>query len=187
VAGLAGLLAGAFSMALGEWISVTSSRELARREICIEAGELEEDPEGEGDELKLIYEAKGLAPREADAVVKQLLADRSRALDALTREELGINPEELGGSAWEVAAFSFVLFALGAAVPVLPFLVVRAGAAVASSVVLSAVALFGTGAVITVFTGVSAWRSGMRQLLMGVAAAGITFGIGKLIGIAVTG
>jgi VIT1/CCC1 family predicted Fe2+/Mn2+ transporter len=187
VAGLAGLLAGAFSMALGEWILVTSSRELARREIRIEAGELEEDPEGEGDELKLIYEAKGLAPSDADAMVKQLLADRSRALDALTREELGINPEELGGSAWEAAAFSLVLFALGAAVPVLPFLVVRAGAAVESSVVLSALALFGTGAAITVFTGVSAWRSGMRQLLMGLAAAGVTFGIGKLIGIAVTG
>ena len=187
VAGLAGLLAGAISMALGEWISVTSSRELASREIHIEAGELEEDPEGEGDELKLIYEAKGLAPSEADAMVKQLLADRSKALDALTREELGIDPEGLGGSAWQAAAFSFVLFALGAAVPVLPFLVARGGAAVASSVILSAVALFGTGAAITVFTGVSVWRSGMRQLLMGLAAAGVTFVIGKLIGMAVTG
>jgi VIT1/CCC1 family predicted Fe2+/Mn2+ transporter len=187
VAGLAGLLAGAFSMALGEWISVTSSRELATREIHIEGAELDEDPEGEGDELKLIYEAKGLAPSQADAMVKQLLADRSTALDALTREELGIDPEGLGGSAWQAAAFSFVLFALGAAVPVLPFLVARGAAAVASSVVLSAVALFGTGAVITVFTGVSAWRSGMRQLLMGLAAAGVTFVIGKLIGMAVTG
>lgn len=187
VAGVAGLLAGALSMALGEWISVTSSRELATREIHIESAELEEDPEGEGDELKLIYQAKGLEPKEADTMVNHLLRDRSRALDALTREELGIDPEGLGGSAGEAAGFSFVLFALGAAVPVLPFVLARGNAAVASSIVLSALALFATGAAITIFTGVSAWRSGIRQLLMGLAAAGVTFGIGKLMGLAVAG
>src|ERR1700694_2405959 len=100
VRGLAGLLAGACSMALGEWVSVTSSRELAQREIRIESSELTEDPEGEGDELKLIYEAKGLSPSEADTMVKHLLADRSSAIDALAREELGIDPSQLGGSAW---------------------------------------------------------------------------------------
>src|SRR5439155_493634 len=101
VTGLAGLLAGAGSMALGEWVSVTSSRELAEREIRIEASELREDPKGEGEELKLIYEAKGLSPSEAETMARRLLADRSTAIDALAREELGIDPKGLGGSAWE--------------------------------------------------------------------------------------
>jgi vacuolar iron transporter family protein len=187
VTGLAGLLAGAGSMALGEWVSVTSSRELAEREIRIEASELREDPEGEGEELKLIYEAKGLSPREAETMARRLLADRTTAIDALAREELGIDPKELGGSAWEAAAASFVLFALGAVVPILPFLFLRGTPAVAASAVVSALALFALGAAITVFTGAPVWRSGGRQLILGLAAAGLTFGIGKLIGIALTG
>ena len=187
VTGLAGLLAGACSMALGEWVSVTSSRELAQREIRIESSELAEDPEGEGEELKLIYEAKGLSPSEAETMVRHLLADRSTALDALAREELGIDPKELGGSAREAAVASFALFAMGAVVPVLPFLVVRGSIAMASSMVVGALALFGIGAAITIFTGTPVWRSGGRQLLLGLAAAGVTFGVGKLIGIAITG
>src|SRR5216683_1606471 len=185
--GIAGLLAGACSMALGEWVSVTSSRELAEREIRIETGELTEDPEGEGDELKLIYEAKGLSPSEADTMVKHLLADRSSAIDALAREELGIDPTQLGGSAWEAALTSFVLFAIGALVPILPFLVARGSLAVAASAVVSALGLFGIGAAITIFTGAPVWRSGGRQLLLGLAAAGVTFGLGRLIGMAITG
>src|SRR2546427_868321 len=125
ITGVAGRLAGACSMALGEWVSVTSSRELAQREVRIEAGELAEDPEGEGDELKLIYEAKGLSASEPDTMVRHLLADRASAIDALTREELGIDPKGLGGSAWEAAVTSFVLFAIGAAVPILPFVGAR--------------------------------------------------------------
>ncbi|PYN32167.1 MAG: rubrerythrin family protein [Candidatus Rokuibacteriota bacterium] len=187
VTGLAGLLAGAGSMALGEWVSVTSSRELAQREIRIEASELREDPEGEGEELKLIYEAKGLSPSEAETMARRLLADRTTAIDALAREELGIDPKDLGGSAWEAAVASFALFALGAVVPILPFLFFRGTLAVASSAVVSALALFGLGAAITVFTGTPVWRSGGRQLLLGLAAAGLTFGIGKLIGIAIPG
>jgi len=187
VTGLAGLLAGAGSMALGEWVSVTSSRELAQREVRIEASELQEDPEGEGEELKLIYEAKGLSPHEAESMARRLLADRGTAIDALAREELGIDPKDLGGSAWEAAVASFALFALGAVVPILPFLFVRGTLAVASSAVASALALFGLGAAITVFTGASTWRSGGRQLVLGLAAAGLTFGIGKLIGIAIAG
>ena len=141
-------------MALGEWVSVTSSRELAQREIRIESSELAEDPEGEGDELKLIYEAKGLSSSEAEAMVRQLLADRSTALDALVRRELGIEPSELGGSAWEAAVSSFLLFSVGAIVPILPFLVTRGNAAVVSSVAVSAFALFaGIGAAITLFYG----------------------------------
>jgi VIT1/CCC1 family predicted Fe2+/Mn2+ transporter len=187
VTGLAGLLAGASSMALGEWVSVTSSRELAQREIRIEASELQEDPEGEGEELKLIYEAKGLSASEAETMARRLLADKTTAIDALAREELGIDPKDLGGSAWEAAVSSFVLFALGAAVPILPFLVFRGTSAVASSAVVSALGLWTLGAAITVFTGTPVWRSGGRQLLLGLAAAGLTFGIGRLIGIAVAG
>src|SRR6266481_902395 len=187
VTGLAGLLAGAGSMALGEWVSVTSARELAEREIRIEASELREDPEGEGEELKLIYEAKGLSPTEAETMARRLLSDRTTAIDALAREELGIDPKELGGSAWEAAVSSFVLFALGAVVPILPFLVLRGTQAVASSAVLSALGLWTLGAAITVFTGAPVWRSGGRQLVLGLAAAGLTFGVGKLIGIAVAG
>jgi VIT1/CCC1 family predicted Fe2+/Mn2+ transporter len=187
VTGLAGLLAGACSMALGEWVSVTSSRELAQREIRIESSELAEDPEGEGEELKLIYEAKGLSSAEADTMVHHLLADRSTALDSLAREELGIEPSELGGSAWEAAVSSFLLFSVGAIVPILPFLVTRGNAAVMSSVAVSALALFAIGAAITLFTGMPVWRSGGRQLLLGLAAAGVTFGLGRLIGTAITG
>src|SRR6266436_1748720 len=187
VTGLAGLLAGACSMALGEWVSVTSSRELAQREIRIETGELTEDPEGEGDELKLIYEAKGLSPSEADTMVKHLLADRSSAIDTLAREELGIDPTQLGGSAWEAALTSFVLFAIGALVPILPFLVARGNLALAASAVVSALGLFGIGAAITIFTGAPVRRSGGRQLLLGLVAAGVTFGLGRLIGRAFTG
>src|SRR6267143_169475 len=160
VTGLAGLMAGAGSMALGEWVSVTSSRELAEREIRIEASELREDPEGEGEELKLIYEAKGLSPTEAETMARRLLSDRSTAIDALAREELGIDPRALGGSAWEAAVSSFVLFALGAVVPILPFLVLRGTPAVASSAVLSALGLWTLGAAITIFTGTPVWRSG---------------------------
>jgi vacuolar iron transporter family protein len=174
-------------MALGEWVSVTSACELAQREIRVESSELAEDPEAEGEELKLIYEAKGLSPSEAATMVRQLLADRATAIDALTREELGIEPNALGGSAWEAAVTSFVLFAIGAAVPILPFLVARGSIAVVWSVAISAVGLFGIGAAITLFTGVPVWRSGGRQLLLGLAAAAVTFGIGTLIGMAMAG
>jgi VIT1/CCC1 family predicted Fe2+/Mn2+ transporter len=182
--GIAGLLAGACSMALGEWVSVTSSRELAQREIRIESSELDEDPQGEGEELQLIYESKGLSGEEAKRVVAQILQDKEAMLDALSREELGIDPNELGGSAIEAALASFVLFSIGAIIPILPFLVPGFGSAVIASLVLSSVALFAIGAAITIFTGVPVWRSGGRQLLLGLAAAGLTFAIGHLVGVA---
>ena len=185
--GIAGLLAGACSMALGEWLSVTSSRELAEREIRIESGELTEDPVGEGEELKLIYEAKGLSANEAAGVVEQVLKDKEATLDALAREELGIDPTELGGSATEAALTSFLLFSIGALIPILPFLLPGYGLQVVASLILSAVALFGIGAAITVFTGTPVWRSGGRQLVLGLAAAGITFSIGHLIGVTLSG
>jgi VIT1/CCC1 family predicted Fe2+/Mn2+ transporter len=186
VTGVAGLIAGACSMALGEWVSVTSARELAEREIRIESSELQEDPKGEGDELRLIYESKGLSSDEAKRVVDQMLPDKTATLDALAREELGIDPTELGGSAWEAALASFMLFALGAIVPILPFLVASGRVAVVASVALSGLALFAIGAAITIFTGVPVWRSGSRQLALGLGAAGITFLIGRAIGATLT-
>jgi len=187
IAGLAGLLAGAFSMALGEWISVQSSRELYERQIAIEKRELEQIPDEEQEELALIYQSKGLPEQQARDLAARLIADSSSALDTLAREELGVDPEELGGSAWEAALTSFLLFALGAIVPVAPFLFLGGATAVVSSVALSALGLFGIGAAITLLTGRGVLYSGMRQVLIGLAAAGITFAIGRLIGVAVGG
>jgi VIT1/CCC1 family predicted Fe2+/Mn2+ transporter len=187
IAGLAGLLAGAFSMALGEWISVQSSRELYERQIAIERTELEQIPDEEQEELALIYQAKGLPEAQARELAARLIADRPSALDTLAREELGVDPEELGGSAWEAGLTSFLLFALGAIVPVAPFIFLGGLAAVAASVGLSALGLFGIGAAITLLTGRSVLYSGTRQVLIGLAAAAITFGIGRLIGVAVAG
>ncbi len=187
VTGLAGLLAGAGSMALGEWISVQSSRELYQRQIAIEAEELRTHPEEERHELQLIYQAKGLPEDQARALAARLTDDPTSALDTLAREELGIDPEELGGSAWEAAATSFALFAVGAVVPVLPFALLAGTTAILVSVVLSALALFGIGAAITLMTGRGVLYSGARQVLFGLLAAALTFGIGKLIGTSLAG
>jgi VIT1/CCC1 family predicted Fe2+/Mn2+ transporter len=186
ITGVAGLIAGACSMALGEWVSVTSARELAEREIRIESSELQEDPKGEGEELQLIYESKGLSADEAKRVVDQMLSDKTATLDALTREELGIDPNELGGSANEAALTSFMLFAMGAIVPIVPFIVTGGSVAVIASIGLSGLALFAIGAAITIFTGVPVWRSGSRQLALGLGAAGVTFLIGRAIGTTLT-
>ncbi len=186
VTGLAGLLAGASSMALGEWISVTSSRELAEREIAIERDEVEQAPEEEREELQLIYEAKGIPKDEAQQLSEALFRDQGAALDVLAREELGLDPDELGGSAWTAAITSFILFAFGALFPVLPFVLASGWTAVILAVTVSGLALFGIGAAITIFTGKSVWFSGTRQLVLGLAAAGLTFGLGHLLGVAIS-
>jgi vacuolar iron transporter family protein len=185
--GVAGLLAGACSMAMGEWISVTSSRELAEREIRTERDELEAHPEEERHELQLIYEAKGLSPDEASALSAKLLSDPKAAIDVLAREELGIDPAELGGSPWVAAGTSMLLFALGALIPVLPFIFLAGTEAVAVSVAAGSAGLCLIGAAIAVFTGRSAIFSAGRQLLLGLLAASATFGIGRLIGVAIGG
>jgi VIT1/CCC1 family predicted Fe2+/Mn2+ transporter len=187
VAGLAGLLAGAFSMALGEWISVKSSRELYERQIATERAELEHAPEEERAELALIYESKGLTQAQAKTLAGQLSADPQTALDTLAREELGLDPAEMGGSAMEAAITSFLLFAIGAIIPVLPFLFGNGMPAVVVSVALSTIGLFAIGAAITLFTGRGVLFSGARQVVIGLAAAAITFGIGRLLGVAVAG
>ncbi|MCC7105397.1 MAG: VIT1/CCC1 transporter family protein [Chloroflexi bacterium] len=180
--GLAGLLAGAISMALGEWLSVQSSRELYQRQIEIERSELETVPEEEEEELALIYQAKGIPEDQARSLAKSLIADPQQALDTLAREELGIDPKGLGGSAWTAAATSFLMFATGAITPVLPYLFVGDVLAVGLSALLSAIGLFAIGAGITLFTGRHPFVSGMRQVGFGLAAAAVTFGLGKLVG-----
>ena len=183
VAGLAGLLAGAFSMGLGEWLSVQSARELYSHQIRVEREELEAIPEEEEVELALIYQSKGVPDEQARQLAKRIIQGDPRvALDTLAREELGIDPEGLGGSAYEAAFTSFLLFASGALVPLLPFLVSSGAPAVIVALVLSAFALFGVGAAITIVTGQSALRSGLRQVGFGLAAAIVTFGIGHLVG-----
>src|SRR5262245_26650796 len=186
ITGLAGLLAGAFSMALGEWLSVNTARESAQRQIATEADELEQVPEEEKEELSLIYQAKGLPEDLAKTLAERLIANKRTALDTLVREELGIDPEELGGSAWAAAGTSFLLFAVGAIFPVAPYSALEGMPAIIASLVASGVALFSIGAGTTLFTGRGVLPSGVRQLLVGFAAAGVTYGVGKAIGVAVT-
>ncbi|MBC7537149.1 MAG: VIT1/CCC1 transporter family protein, partial [Ferruginibacter sp.] len=187
LAGLAGLLAGALSMALGEWISVKSSQELHENQMQIELEELETNPEGEMKELALIYMAKGIPEDQASQMAAEIMKDKGHAHDILVKEELGINAEELKGSAVEAAVYSFILFAIGAAIPVLPFMFTDGMKAIIISVSASAIGLFVIGAAITLFTGKNVWYSGFRQVSFGLAAAAITFGIGKLIGVSVAG
>lgn len=187
ITGLAGLLAGACSMAMGEWLSVTSARESYQSQIATEVTELEQVPDEEQEELTLIYQAKGIPEAQAATLAKQLIANRATALDTMVREELGIDPGELGGSAWTAAASSFILFSIGAIFPVAPFVLLANSAAILASIVLSGVALVLIGVTTTLFTRRSAAFLGIRQLLVGFAAAGITFVIGHLIGAVVTG
>jgi len=186
ITGLAGMLAGSGSMALGEWLSVQSSRELYENQIKIEAEEIEENPEAEQEELALIYQAKGLPEDRARELASHMMADKGSILDTLSREELGIDPEELGGSAYEAAFTSFFLFAFGALFPLLPFLFVSGNTAIYFSLGLSAIGLFLFGAAITLMTGQGVLKSGMRQVLVGIAAAGLTYGVGRLIGVSLS-
>ena len=158
------------SMALGEWISVQSSRELYERQIMIERNELAQAPQEEENELALIYQAKGLPEDVARDLARRLVADPATALDTLAREELGIDPGELGGSAWEAVLTSFCLFAIGAIVPVAPFVFLVGWTAISVSLVLSALGLFGIGAASTLLTGRSVWFSGMGRVIVGLAA-----------------
>jgi VIT1/CCC1 family predicted Fe2+/Mn2+ transporter len=144
-------------------------------------------PEEERQELVLIYEAKGVPREEANKMAAEVMLNPGKTLDTLSREELGIDPGELGGSPWEAAGAAFLLFPIGAIVPVLPFALLTGMQAVGVSLLLSAMALFLIGAAITVVTGRSLLYSGGRQLLLGLAAAGLTYGIGRLIGATLAG
>jgi vacuolar iron transporter family protein len=181
LAGIAGLLAGSFSMAAGEYISMSSQREMYEREISLEQAELEEKPEEEHAELVLIYRAKGLSKPEAEQLADRIMADRSVALDTLAREELGLDPDELG-SPWGSAFSSLFAFAIGAFVVIIPYLAGSGKAALLTAIVLAVAALFGVGASIGALNGRGVLRSGLRQVIAGVIAAAVTFGVGHLIG-----
>ena len=180
--GLAGMLAGALSMSIGEWLSVQSARELYTHQIGVERQELLEMPEEEREELALIYEAKGIDRETANRMAERIMGQGEAALDTLAREELGIDPEELGGSAWTASIMSFVLFAIGAIIPVIPFAFGSGTVAVLSSLLLGTVGLFIVGVGITLTTGAPLLKSAGRQILLGLAAAAITFGLGSLVG-----
>lgn len=183
-AGLAGLLAGAFSMAAGEYVSVASQRDLYRREIAMEASELYDKPEEERKELELIYRAKGLGRDQAAAVADQIMSDPDTALDTLVREELGLNPDELG-SPVHAASSSFAAFAVGASVVVIPYLFATGVVALTLAIVLSVLGLAVVGGLVGRFSGRGVVFSALRQLAWGVGAAAVTFGIGSLIGVSV--
>jgi len=184
LAGVAGLVAGAFSMATGEWISVRSQRELFEHEIAMERDELAHFPEEEREELALIFRAKGVEREQAEELAQRLMSRPETALDTLVREELGIDPSELV-SPWVAAVSSFATFALGAAIPVIPFMIGSGGAALASAAVLSGLMLLGVGAAISVFTGRPALRNGLRMLTIGALSSAATFGVGKLVGVSI--
>lgn len=183
--GLAGLLAGALSMAMGEWISVKSSQELFENQMAIEMEELLHNPEGEERELALIYMTKGIPEEQARKMAKEVINNKDHAHEILVKEELGINAEDLKGSAMEAAISSFILFGIGAIIPVIPFFFLQGNLAILISAIASGAGLFLIGAAITLFTGKNVWYSGGRQMLFGLAAAAVTFGIGKLIGVSV--
>jgi len=184
--GIAGLLAGAFSMAAGEYISMQSQRELFERQIALERAEMEAMPDEEQAELATVFRAKGFTQAEADMIAARLFEQPDIALDMLVREELGLDPHELG-SAWGAALGSFVSFAIGAAIPVIPFVFSNELPAVLVSLAVSLVALFIVGAGVSLLTGRGVLFSGFRQLGIGLGAALVTYLIGSLIGVSVAG
>ncbi len=183
LAGIAGLLAGAFSMAAGEYISMQSQRELFERQIALERAEMEAMPEEEEAELAASYRAKGFTADEAATIAHRIFRDPAAALDMLVREELGLDPDELG-SPWGAAAGSFVAFAVGAVIPVIPYLFGGGQAVLFVSLGLSLIALFAVGAAVSLLTGRGLIFSGVRQMLIGLAAALVTYAIGSIIGVA---
>jgi len=183
--GVAGLLAGAFSMAAGEYISMRSQREMFEYQICLERDELAQYPEEEAGELALIYSARGMPEDEALAMARRMVADPEMGLDTLAREELGLNPDELG-SPWVAAVSSFFAFVGGGVIPLLPFLLEMQHQAMLASVTLTAIALFAIGATLSLFTGRGAVLGGMRMLLIGTVAGAVTYLIGDFLGTAIS-
>ncbi len=177
LAGIAGLLAGAFSMAAGEYISMQSQREMFENQISVEREEMRVMPEVEQEELAQIYRAKGLPAADAARIAAHLMKDPVKALDTKVREELGLDPDELG-SPWGAAWYSFVAFALGAVVPLIPFLLGSGLPALVGALGLSFAALFTVGAAVSLVTGRGLMFSGVRQVLIGAVAAAVTYGVG---------
>lgn len=182
VTGVAGLVAGAFSMAAGEYVSMHSQRELYEYQIGLEREEVAAYPEEEAEELALIYHARGLPLARARELATEMMRDPEHALNVLAREELGLNPDELG-SAWGAAASSFAAFAVGGVVPLMPFLFGLGTLAVPVAAGLAALALFAVGATLSLFTGRGALPGGLRMLLIGSGAGAVTYAIGSILGV----
>jgi VIT1/CCC1 family predicted Fe2+/Mn2+ transporter len=185
LAGIAGLVAGSFSMAAGEYLSMTAQRELMERELEVERRALERHPKGEEAELRGMYVRRGIDPGVAEDMANQVMQDPDLALETHAREEMGISMERLG-SPWQAAAASFVTFAVGAFIPLLPWLIGSGTAAIVASIVLGALASLVVGAVLARFTERSVVTSALRQLAVTTVAAGVTFGVGKAIGTGVS-
>jgi VIT1/CCC1 family predicted Fe2+/Mn2+ transporter len=185
LAGISGLLAGAFSMGAGEYVSMRVQREMHERLLRLEARELELDPETEEQELAAIYRSKGLSEELSKRVAAEVMKDPDVALDTHAREELGLDPKEGLGSPWGAAISSFVMFSIGAFIPLVPFLFASGDGAVAASLAITAAALLAMGALTSLLTGKHAMRSALRQLGIGVAAMAVTYAIGSALGVAV--
>jgi VIT1/CCC1 family predicted Fe2+/Mn2+ transporter len=181
ITGLAGLLAGSFSMAVGEYTSVASQRDILARQIALERRELDEAPEEEAAELALIFKQKGLTTEQASRTAAELLKNPEHALDTLVREELGLDPTDLG-SPWGAAISSFAMFATGAVVPVVPFLFMKGSAAAAVAAGLAGLVLAGVGSLVGFLSGTSMARSAARMVGLAALAAGITWTIGRIFG-----
>ena len=180
--GIAGLLAGALSMAAGEYISMRSQREMYEYQIGLEREELAEYPQEEVEELALIYQARGMELSRAREFAREMMSDPEHALNVLSREELGLNPDDLG-SPWGAAIFSFIAFSVGAAIPLVPFVTQLAGAhSLVWSCAMAGISLFGVGMALSLFTGRDAWRGGLRMLVIGAGAGLATYFIGQWLG-----
>jgi VIT1/CCC1 family predicted Fe2+/Mn2+ transporter len=181
LAGLAGLVGGAFSMSAGEYVSMRAQSELVERELDVEREAIRHEPEDERRELAAIYKQRGLDPGMADELSEKMMRDPELALETHAREELGINPAETGNP-FQAAASSFVMFAIGAFIPLLPWLITHGALAMWWSVILGAVSAFGVGSALAHFTGRSWLWSASRQLLISGVAAAVTFAIGHFVG-----
>lgn len=181
LAGVAGLVAGSFSMSAGEFVSMTAQRELLERELNVERRALSRSPEGETNELRRMYEQRGIDPDVARDMATQVMSDPELALETHAREEMGISTQNLG-SPVQAAAASFVTFALGAFIPLLPWLYSKGNPALVASVILGGVASLTVGAVLATFTERPIVRTALRQLAVAAVAAGVTYGVGSAIG-----
>ena len=184
LAGVAGLLAGGFSMAAGEYISVRTQRELLEHQLALEREEMREMPEEEVGELALIYRAKGLDAAQAEALARRIVSDPERGLDTLAREELGLDPRGLA-SPTAAAVASFLSFAVGAFLPLLPHLLARGRVALVGTIVAAGAGLLAVGALMSLFTGRGVLWSALRMALLGAAAAGLSYAVGRLLGVSI--
>jgi len=182
LAGIAGLGAGAFSMAAGEYISMRSQRDLFEYQIAVQKNELEAFPEKKIAELAHIYVARGLSESDAMIFATKMLQDKTQGIDALAREKLGLNPNELG-SPWRAAFSSFGSFSVGALIPLLPFLYHDGLKSLIASIVLVGCALLTVGMILSRLTNRNIWWGGLRMLMIGMFAGATTFSIGRIVGV----